>query len=210
MLGKRLLAASMVIVLSGLVGIVETRATSLGNDVIYACYDPGAQILRVINDPAAGCKPNQTLLAWNQTGPQGPAGPQGPQGAPGPAGPSHAYIVKHRIGGTLTSTGAGASATFATLSLPAGSYILDGKAEFTGVDGIANAGCWFSPPGLGPSDQSDVIITVGNNATVSIHDAQTFSTATTLSLLCGDGPGAAATILLERIVLRATLVGAIN
>ncbi len=33
------------------------------------------------------CKANETLLTWNQAGPQGPAGPQGLQGIAGPAGP---------------------------------------------------------------------------------------------------------------------------
>ena len=67
--------------------------------VIYACVktdgvhdaDDG-RLVRIV-DATQPCKPNETRLYWNLTGPQGPAGPtgpMGPQGATGPQGPAGA------------------------------------------------------------------------------------------------------------------------
>ena len=54
--------------------------------VIHGCYDSKGT-LRVIDYPQAQCTKNETLLNWNQTGPQGPPGPTGSQGPAGPQGP---------------------------------------------------------------------------------------------------------------------------
>jgi type VI protein secretion system component Hcp len=64
-------------------GVIPASAQS---DHISACVNPGGA-MRVL---AAGesCKPPQTLLTWNVTGPSGPVGPAGAQGPAGPAGPA--------------------------------------------------------------------------------------------------------------------------
>ena len=60
-------------------------------NVIYACANPAGQ-LRSVACPDA-CRPNETVVEWNMTGPPGPEGPAGPAGAdgaggaPGPQGP---------------------------------------------------------------------------------------------------------------------------
>jgi hypothetical protein len=53
--------------------------------VVYSCVAKDGTIRIVPN--ATSCKGQETLLSWNQVGPQGPTGPQGPQGVPGPTGP---------------------------------------------------------------------------------------------------------------------------
>jgi hypothetical protein len=53
--------------------------------LIHGCYTP-AGTLRVIDPALTGCRPGETPLAWNQTGPRGEPGPAGPAGASGPAG----------------------------------------------------------------------------------------------------------------------------
>jgi hypothetical protein len=59
--------------------------------VIYSCVLKDGTIRIVTN--ATSCKGQETLLSWNQVGPQGPQGvpgPTGPAGPQGPQGPSSA------------------------------------------------------------------------------------------------------------------------
>ncbi len=55
--------------------------------VVYACLTPGGQLRNVTTDGPPDCPSNNTLISWNQTGPQGDIGPQGPQGEEGEIGP---------------------------------------------------------------------------------------------------------------------------
>jgi hypothetical protein len=54
--------------------------------LIFACVDSSSGSFRYPS--TAGCKKGESLLSWNQTGPQGPQGPQGVQGVPGSQGPA--------------------------------------------------------------------------------------------------------------------------
>ena len=59
--------------------------------VYYGCFKKSGGSLRVIDRSVTNCTKDETLISWNQTGPQGPAGlmgPQGPQGQTGLAGPA--------------------------------------------------------------------------------------------------------------------------
>src|SRR5688572_2705565 len=82
------------------------------------------------------------------TGPAGEAGPAGPKGDKGdtgatgvvgpagpigPIGPSDAYSARKGGGAPTTLTGPGTFQTVASLSLPAGSYVLFGRANIIGV-----------------------------------------------------------------------------
>ncbi|MGI9658200.1 MAG: hypothetical protein ACR2OD_04775 [Gaiellaceae bacterium] len=55
-----------------------------GDGTIQGCYNANGN-LRVV-DEAADCNPNETPLAWSQTGPQGEQGVQGEQGIQGEQG----------------------------------------------------------------------------------------------------------------------------
>ena len=204
-------------------GVILVRATIPDpTGVIYGCYSKSGG-LRVIDNAVAACNPNETQLTWNQTGPAGPIGPigpAGPQGATGaagatgpagPAGPSHAYYVKYRGGPQIISNGGADSENEATLNLPPGSYVIDGKAELANRDAslIPNPGCWISPPGLPFSDEGDAVLLYAFDATVSVHEAQTFSTPTAVTLVCGVGAGPAV-VDVYYVSLRWTLVGGIN
>jgi len=100
----------LVLVLALVAAIIGTTtigiATAAGTGLISACVNRAGQ-LRIItpgaftgrsgddNDerPANTCGKNETLLTWNQSGPQGPTGPtgaMGPAGATGPTGPTGA------------------------------------------------------------------------------------------------------------------------
>src|SRR5713101_1700571 len=65
-----------------LVGLSPARADG---GIIHSCLNPAGQI-RIVSAPAA-CRPEETALNWNITGPPGPQGPAGPPGAQGPQGP---------------------------------------------------------------------------------------------------------------------------
>src|SRR5262249_4524752 len=64
-------------------GPVELRAAG---ETIYACVHDNGN-LKAISTSALTCGHNETLLTWNQHGPQGLPGTQGPQGRPGAQGP---------------------------------------------------------------------------------------------------------------------------
>src|SRR6185437_15961274 len=65
-------------------GILHVPGT---DGVIHACFQGDDWQVRVI-DPLLGdgCKRDERMLQWNQTGPQGAKGDTGAQGPTGPAG----------------------------------------------------------------------------------------------------------------------------
>jgi hypothetical protein len=94
--------------------------------VIHACYKAGPNppgALRAIDVEAnASCTNNEQPLSWSQQGPQGAKGdqgdpgPTGPQGEPGPSGDEVFFV---------------AGGPNATLTLPAGSYVLEADVSAT-------------------------------------------------------------------------------
>jgi hypothetical protein len=106
------------LVLAGAAGGVAwaaTRATNSG--VITACADPaGGQLFLSSNGSCAG---GQTLVTWNEQGPQGQPGQQGP---PGQAGASAGSVVAW---GPSKYHGFSISSEIDT----AGTYVIDGSAD---------------------------------------------------------------------------------
>jgi len=92
--GKRTTAAALAAMLVIGAGVAYASIPDQ-NEVIHGCYKAVDGKLRVI-DPGAGdsCLSSETVLDWNQKGPQGPTGPQGPQGVAGPAGPTGAQGIQ--------------------------------------------------------------------------------------------------------------------
>ena len=60
---------------AALAGAVTYAIAGTGGGTINACYGPNGQ-LRLL-DPTDGCRPSETAISWNQTGPVGPQGPAG-------------------------------------------------------------------------------------------------------------------------------------
>jgi hypothetical protein len=74
------------------------------NNVIYGCVSKvGGTVLggnlRIVSGPTS-CRTNETLISWNQAGPQGSQGVPGPQGPPG-AGAIKVYDANERFLGYL-------------------------------------------------------------------------------------------------------------
>jgi hypothetical protein len=74
----------------------------------------GQHVLTLLDTAQAPtCQPGQTLITWNQAGPQGPTGARGPQGAPGAAGPPGPAAVAGIVlpDGTTSGLGSGFTVT---------------------------------------------------------------------------------------------------
>jgi collagen triple helix repeat protein len=80
------LAAGLVVLALG--GGVAFATIPGPGGVIHGCYTKLSGAVRVID--TGSCRPTESALTWNQTGPQGPQGPQGPKGAQGAQGPQGA------------------------------------------------------------------------------------------------------------------------
>jgi len=57
------------------------------SDLIHACVQKKTGHTRIVRAGEA-CRPSESLVVWNVTGPEGPEGTAGPQGPEGPAGPT--------------------------------------------------------------------------------------------------------------------------
>jgi hypothetical protein len=169
------------------------------------CANPsGSVFLR----PAA-CKGNETALDPVALGLQGPQGPAGPAG---PTGPSHAYFQ------SLGSAAGSPFHTIATLTVPAGSYIIDARTVLFGGR-LATCFLRYSTlpgpgfPSLPPGDGLQIVMPVPTvfetaEVLIALHDAQTLPGpgTTDITFNCTDE----ADQFDSSTVLRATLVGALN
>jgi hypothetical protein len=152
--------------------------------VIHGCYLTNGN-LRVI-DSAASCKSNETSLNWNQQGVTGPSGPTGATGPTGPTGPSQAFVptptsFNAQLLDDVTPT------TVESLSLPAGSYVLNAAVSVAGNNGGADESVRCLLVGnhvqtLGP----EFLTKIGNlgAATVPVTSAFTLSATTDVSIEC--------------------------
>jgi hypothetical protein len=70
--------------LSTVVGGTLATAYAASTGIIHACVTKDGQLR--IQSANQSCRPKETALDWNITGPQGPKGDPGPAGAPGPKG----------------------------------------------------------------------------------------------------------------------------
>jgi hypothetical protein len=87
--GKRRRVRALLITLPVVASALAIGAVSSAlhaGSTIHACVANANGNVRIV-DQSKGCHPNETLLQWNQVGPQGPPGPQGPQGPQGLQGP---------------------------------------------------------------------------------------------------------------------------
>jgi len=94
----------LLLVVAGLLCLVTGGAAYAGlsgaGGAINGCYQKNNGQLRVIDAASDSCRPSETPITWNQTGPPGPpgadgargatcaTGPAGATGATGPAGPA--------------------------------------------------------------------------------------------------------------------------
>lgn len=123
--------------------------------VIHGCYRLDG-LLRVIDKEAGQtCRPSETELSWNQTGPQGPQGPAGPTGATGATGPqgepgpgTDAFSVEARGPEVTVPTTPGGTVLLQG-DVPAGKYVVIGNVVLNNLNasGTIPVLCWLDAPG---------------------------------------------------------------
>ena len=123
------------------------------------------------------------------TGPAGPAGPTGPQGPAGPAGPtgpsgvSHAWVDRPSSYVTLGST----DTTVAQVIVPAGTYVIFGKAAVTNMD-TSNPALVNCDLSTGDTMQITLDSYYGGTTLVvtpiSVQDSSAFSATTAITMSC--------------------------
>jgi hypothetical protein len=112
-------------------------------------------------------------------GPKGDTGPAGPQGPTGDTGPSDGYFQE------ISSFEPGTTAAFAAVGVPAGSYIVTGKAEIRGgADAQQTAHCTLGTLAkgdlpdtapLGDPDYADLTTTSGSQFGVAVAQTAVFA-----------------------------------
>jgi hypothetical protein len=234
-----LVGAVAIAVVSGGAGLASASIPDSGTGVITGCYQMVYGSLRVI-DAQAGttCNPSEKQLTWNQTGPQGRAGPAGPAGAQGPAGlagPAGAQGPAGPVGPAGPQGPAGASGTghvysfsdqtdffvlsggstpvqVASLTLPPGMYLIQGKAGIANLDSDAQGGSCqlniggnrvdYDPVNLPPFN----FVGEAQNAYLPLSATADLTTAGgTVTITCASFDGS-----VHLVVLTALQVGAIN
>ena len=137
------------------VGLAATRSGT-----IHACANKKSGVLRL----ATHCMRAEERVSWSITGPrgaqglrgaqgaqgaqgsQGQQGQQGTQGPPGPRGPSDAY-TEYRQDLTVPAA-AGNAFNLGSVSLPAGSFMVFGRASvLNNANVVKGVTCELGPPG---------------------------------------------------------------
>jgi hypothetical protein len=142
-----------------------------------------------------------------------PAGPKGDQGAAGPPGPSDAFVSRTSTIQAFSATG---PTQFASLSLPAGSYVFTAKLLADNDNGSATrVDCTLDGPGgedldfmklrLAPTDPPN--LEFGN---ISLASAATLSALGTVSVNCEALENIATNVTVGFRTLVAVKVGALH
>ncbi len=123
------------VLLGATVGVVSGAIPT--GDVFYACYDSAGKVRFIDFETTQTCPKGHTgPVSWNQTGPQGEQGIQGEQGEPGAAA---SQVVFFATGsgtanpGVPGPSGGGASVFHLSVTVPAGSYVVQADIAASGA-----------------------------------------------------------------------------
>ena len=143
------------------------------------------------------------------TGPVGPVGPKGAkgdkgdQGEPGAPGPSAGFSAS----GTPADLATGAN-TVATLTLPAGTYLVHGNADLVNnALATATVACTLQSPDASVLDPVAATLRAGDEGTVPVDGSGTLA-AGAVKIVCTEGSGE--DLHLNSARLTAVRVGALN
>jgi hypothetical protein len=175
---RRLIQTVAAVAAVAAVASVAYAAIPSSTGAITACVDSKGALKVIDAEAGVTCGNGKYPLTWNQ---QGPAGPQGAPGS------TNGYYKT----GTTTALQAGAgNTTLASLTLPAGSYLVYAKAT---VNSAASSGatCYLAASGVVGEDLQNVNVNSSfPYARVWLMRALTLSGASTVTLSCGSGLGA--------------------
>jgi hypothetical protein len=171
--------------------------------ILYACYVPGSGTVYRIKETDVKQTCSSTLhieFSWNQQGPTGPQGPQGIQGPAGPAGPTGPQGIQGNPGtqGTQGIQGppgpAGTSGlsdvyqafstlnTGASVSVPAGSYLVMGTVRVQNNDGDPQLAACTIQAAVVLSNQP---VQDGETMTLPVMGTVLLGAPGTITLACG-------------------------
>jgi len=171
---KRLAVAGARLAVAALVlgGSVSTASATPAGD-FYACLKKDGKVSQMSVDTAPICRNNETLVQWNQMGPQGEQGSPGSAGAQGAAGVSPAYYGEGRglFGGSAVDV--------ASVPVPAGNYAITVSGLFVRVnsaptDQNIEVSCWVPESSVtipDPPNPDITIYTVSGQATTLVPGA---------------------------------------
>jgi hypothetical protein len=138
-------------------------------------------------------------------------GPAGPAGPPGPTGPSDTYIGG-AAGGSLTES----TSEIASISVPAGEYLIQAKTIIfnTNSNAAGSGSCFIGPSAKaaswdGGSTAFPAIPGVFSSGTISLAGADSFSTTTPIALFCR-ATSAGSALAVDDARVWATRVGAVH
>jgi hypothetical protein len=195
---KRVTTTKLVAVLALLTaagGAAAWAATTTSGKTIRACFKRHGGALRI----AGRCRHDERRLSWNQIGPigatgargatgkTGKTGPKGEQGPTGATGPSDVFA-----GGRANETLGSAYASYGTVTVPAGSYLIEAKAVLLTEKTASQMTCALAPNvtltsrwdvGVASTDAEGK---AGN--VVSLVAAETFTAPQTIELVCKATP----------------------
>lgn len=162
-----------------------------GGGKITVCVSKGDGTLY----QAKKCHKKDKKLSWNAKGQQGPAGPAGPAGKDGTNGANGAVAGLSATKATLVEF-TGTSKAILTLSLPAGSFIVQGKTQLGGSAtsaGYMNDSCTLADGSASNHAQFSAPFTPAQILTIRLAEtslpmeiAVTSSTPSTVTLTCED------------------------
>jgi hypothetical protein len=141
--------------------------------VLHGCYKPGGAV-RIVDDTVTACKTEETPINWNATGPKGDRGA------------SDAFVVDRESTFSSQPLALGTFTRMASMSLPAGSFVVNATAAVAGDATFGVAQCQIrSPAGsLGRAVQATVGGSPNSFATISLTAAFTLAAADEVSLAC--------------------------
>lgn len=166
------------------------------NGVIHACYSangtgiPGGTPLKIVD---TACTNGQAEITWGQVGPQGPAGEKGDPGEkgdkgdpgePGAPGISGAYA---NYAADWEPIGEGLTRTVASVTVPAGSYVLNAVVKALDIEDFEYLQCGFFAPGTG---HGHFAVFTGDGTQPLLGDATVECGANTIFLRCEAREGA--------------------
>jgi hypothetical protein len=190
-------AATLAVFLAA--GGVAWAASGISRNTIHGCYKKRGGALRI----AGHCRRNEKGVSWNRVGPSGPRGSTGKtgktgatgatgaaggQGATGLPGPSDVFAAGAAFGPLE-----GSPKSIASLTLPAGSYLIEAKVVLFASGAEATGMACFLAPDLSLKPEFDAA-----NATalksdepnaLSLIGVQSTSTAQTVELICNTTKG---------------------
>lgn len=193
-------------------GGIASASIPDANGVIHACYSakgtgiPGGTPLKIVD---TACTNGQAEITWGQVGPQGPRGEKGDPGdkgdkgdpgEPGAPGISAAYT---NYAGDWEPIGEGLTRTVASVTVPAGSYVLNAVVKAVDIDDWEYLQCGFFAPG---TVHGHFAIFTGNGSQPMLGDATVEFEQNPIFLRCEAREGTIR-VLAEMI---ATRVGALS